>query len=360
MGPTAALLVTTWACGGGDAAPARPSAAGAPVAGVAAPPVTVPERWISARDTAWDLDTPAVWVGQGEARVLVTAKGAHDLEVFDVPTGAALSAIGGPGEGPGRFRRPNAVVVLDDLAFVVERDNHRVQVMRMPGGAVVGTFGEDVLERPYGGVLTGALPDPVLWVTDDYVGPGGAVPADLGRRVHRFVLHLGADGALVVAGHAAFGDASGKGALAVVETIGADPRHGRILVADESRKRYLVYDTLGVFTGVELAAGRVAGDPEGMALVRCGDGGGYWIVTDQQPDVSLFRVFRRADLAYLGSFRGRETANTDGVTFAAGPLPGFPDGAFFAVHDDQAVSAFDWGEVRDALGLGGGCIGAGR
>jgi 3-phytase len=32
-------------------------------------------------------------------------------------------------------------------------------------------------------------------------------------------------------------------------------------------------------------------------------------------------------------------------------LPGFPAGAFFAVHDDQAVAAFDWRDIASELGL---------
>ena len=285
--------------------------------------MTIPERWISARDTAWDLDTPALWVGRGgEARVLVTAKGTHDLEVFDGRTGATLPRIGGPGVEPGRFRRPNAVVIAGDVAFVVERDNHRVQTLHLPDGTGTGTLGEDVLVRPYGIVLTGSLPELTLWVTDDYeTATDGS--GDLSRRVHRFRVHVDRAGHPSVRDHMAFGDREGAGALAVVETIGADAARGRVFVADEARKAYLVYDTSGAFTGASLAAGRIVGDPEGMALVPCADGSGYWVVTDQQPDVSIFRVFRRDDLSYLGAFRGAVTANTDGVSYARA-VPGLP------------------------------------
>jgi 3-phytase len=48
---------------------------------------------------------------------------------------------------------------------------------------------------------------------------------------------------------------------------------------------------------------------------------------------------------------GRTTANTDGVWLAREGVPGFDMGAFFAVHDDQAVSAFDWQEIVAALDL---------
>ncbi len=67
--------------------------------------------------------------------------------------------------------------------------------------------------------------------------------------------------------------------------------------------------------------------------------------------MSWFRVFRREDLGFLGSFRGEVTANTDGVTFAPGILPGFDGPASFATYDDQGVSVFAWDEIASALAL---------
>jgi 3-phytase len=54
---------------------------------------------------------------------------------------------------------------------------------------------------------------------------------------------------------------------------------------------------------------------------------------------------------YVGTFTGEATANTDGVAWTPQSFPGFPSGAFFAVHDDSAVSAFDWRDIVGALGL---------
>lgn len=347
-----ALLAALAACGGDAAGGAEGQGGGAGEPGPRE--VTLAERWVSPTDTLWNIDTPALWMGAGEARVLATGKDSHDLKVFDAATGAALPAIGRMGAALGEFQRPNAVLVVGDLAFTVERDNRRVQVTRMPGGEPAGAFGGDVLVKPYGAVISGALPDLTFWVTDDYeVPPDGT--GDLTRRIHRFRVAFDAAGAPTVREHAAFGEASGPGALQVVETIGLDEAHNRLLVADEARRAHLIYDTTGVFTGGAMGEGLIAGDPEGVALVRCADATGYWIATDQQPDVSWFRIFRRDDLAYLGAFRGQVTTNTDGVTFAHGVVPGFDGPAFFAVHDDQGVTAFAWDEVAQALGLTQGC-----
>jgi 3-phytase len=91
-------------------------------------------------------------------------------------------------------------------------------------------------------------------------------------------------------------------------------------------------------------------EPEGTALVRCGKGG-YWIACDQAENQSYFRVFDRLSLEYIGTFVGEATANTDGVALTQTAFPSFPEGAFFAVHDDSAVSAFDLGEILIRLAL---------
>ncbi len=346
-----ATLVAAGACGG---AGGEESKAGSSEAATAPREVVVAERWVSPTDTLWDIDTPALWLGEGEGRVLATAKATHDLKVFDAATGAALPPIGGPGPSLGAFQRPNAVLVSGDLAFTVERDNRRVQVTRLPEGVPAGSFGEDELRLPYGAVIAGSLPELTFWVTDDYEVPEDGT-GDLTRRIHRFRVTFAADGTPTVKEHSTFGDASGPGALRVVETIGLDETFNRLLVADEARRIHLVYDTVGSFTGAVMGEGLIAGDPEGVALVRCGGASGYWIATDQQPDVSWFRVFRRHDLSYVGAFRGEVTTNTDGVTFAQGAVPGFDGPAFFAVHDDQGVAAFAWEDIVSALGLMAGC-----
>lgn len=341
----------TGAAGDGPEATTTGAAPGDPAEDTA---VVVAERWVSEADTLWDLDTPALWTDGVVGRVLVTGKGSHDLRVFDGAGGHTLETVGEEGDGPGQYLRPNGVIVVGDFALISERDNRRIQVLQMPAGRSLGSFGSEVLEYPYGIAATGSPEDLTLWVTDDY-GGDDRTDVDPTRRLHRFDVVLRAETAPEVTGHEAFGDSTGDGVLQVVESIQVDPDRSLLFVADESRKAYLAYGADGAYRGDLLAEGYVEGDPEGIALVRCGEGGGYWIVTDQQDEVSLFRVFDRIDLAYLGAFRGIRTANTDGITFAPGPVPGFPEGVLYAVHDDQALSAVDWGDAARALGLASPC-----
>lgn len=354
----ALLALAAIGCGGEGEAAGADGAVDAPPAASNAE-ATVPvieERWVTVADTLWNVDTPALWTDGASSVVLVTAKGTHDLQLFDGATGERVGAFGEQGPEQGNYDRPNGVLVVDDFALVVERDNHRVQVLEMPEGTSLGSFGEDELRYPYGLAVSGTAEELVLFVTDDYEDVEDVVPDDLTRRVHRFDVSLRSGAAPEVRAHATFGAPDGEGALRVVESIQVDPDQGLVFVADESRKSYLEYDVSGTYRGRQLGAPAIEGDPEGIVLVRCGAEAGYWVLTDQQDDVTLFRVFDRVDFEPLGVFRGAVTTNTDGATFELGPVPGFPAGVLYAIHDDQALSAFDWGDVAETLGLRSDCM----
>ena len=50
----------------------------------------------------------------------------------------------------------------------------------------------------------------------------------------------------------------------------------------------------------------------------------------------------RTSSAYRGTFVGEATANTDGVGHTSEAFGPFPEGAFFAVHDDQGQIVLSW------------------
>jgi 3-phytase len=60
-------------------------------------------------------------------------------------------------------------------------------------------------------------------------------------------------------------------------------------------------------------------------------------------------------LHHLGAFAGETVANTDGIWLHQAGTRRFPQGVFYAVHDDQGVGAFDWREVAAALKLRATC-----
>ena len=323
--------------------------------------VPVPEAFATPMTPDDNIDSVASWAApDGSVLVLATAKSTHRLVVYDGATGAFVRHVGERGAGPGQFDRPNGIAVIDDLAFVVERDNRRVKVLRLPGMEHVAEFGSDVLQLPYGLWINRVGGRYEVYVTDAYMAGEDAqgediLPplAELDRRVQRFVLAL--DGGEPVARHlGAFGDVSPEGALRVVESLWGDPAHDRLLVAEEDEtyaNEFKVYDLDGRFSGKTIGARFLQAQAEGIMLRDCGDGRGWWITTEQGKGRTLFHLFDRQTLEHAGAVTGATVANTDGIWLHESPTVRFPQGVLYAVHDDQGMVAIDWREIAGALSL---------
>jgi 3-phytase len=341
--------------------------------GVAAQPVlaesasaavaTIDERYLTALEPEANIDSVAVAPGR-PALLFATAKATDVVKVFDASSGVELKELGGSGKLPDQYLRPNGIAVADDLLVIVERDNRRVNIRSIPDYRVLGTFGENELKNPYGlWVQSLGGGEYRAYVTDAYEMPDESIPPDeeLDERVktYRFSIQRNAAGepsALNSKFEKAFGETSSPGALRVVESIFGDPAHDRLLIAEEDEDPVTglmikVYRLDGTFTGEQIGKGVFGTQAEGIALYACEDGSGYWLSTDQANDRTVYHVFDRQTLQHAGAFMGRTTANTDGVWLATEGVPGFEKGAFFAVHDDQAVSAFDWQDIVAALDL---------
>ncbi len=322
--------------------------------------VVVAEVFETIRDPRDNIDSPAVWHGPGGQHWLIaTAKDTDVVVVHDAVTGAVLRRFGGPGTEPGRFERPNGVAVVEDILFVVERDNARVQVLSLPDFRPLGTFGEPELRFPYGIATVDEGGGTFrLYITDNYELEEDVVPPDsmLGERVREYRVRIGGRG---VASESvrSFGDTTGAGVLRVVESIAADPAHDRLLIAEEQEgvSAIKVYTLAGRFAGRVIDDGLFPYEAEGIALYDCGGGAGYWIATDQSEVENTFHVLDRATLAHLGSFRGRTVRNTDGIALTRRAFGPFAEGAFYAVHDDGNVAAFSWSDIAEALRIPASC-----
>lgn len=352
-----ALAMVIAACG-----PSAPGAAGeedtalqaAQAATADVTPVTVAEAFHTARDTMLNIDSPAVWHGpEGEHWLFSTAKYGNVIRVEDAATGELLRDVGGAGDGAGELRRPNGIAVIDDLMIVVERDNARVQVFTLPDFRSIGTFGEPELRLPYGIAAyrerTGAY---AAYITDNYELVEDEVPPDslLGERVRHYRLTV-ADGRAEAEQLHVFGDTSGPGRLKVVESIAVDAPNDRLMIAEELEGESMikVYSLDGRFTGEVIDSAFFPHQAEGIVLYDCGADGGYWITTDQGEDINTFHVFDRQTLDHVGSFRGPTVLNTDGIAITQRAFPGFPAGAFYAVHNDGNIAAFSWQAIADSL-----------
>lgn len=360
---TAALLATLIsACSTTPPAAAPAQTVTTPANGPAT--LTVPERYVSAESPQDELDSLTTWTSEeGRTLLIASAKSTHRLVVFDADTGKRLREVGGEGKAAGEFNRPNGVAVYGDYLFVVERDNHRVQVFTLPDFKPLGIFGDKELRSPYGLWLTETEPGELeVYVTDSFMygKKFDEVPplAELDQRVRRYRVHFDQNGRLRSSYGGSFGDTTEAAGLRMVESIAGDPDNDRLLVADEDRRHESTlreYSFSGKYTGRSLPQDSFAAEAEGVALWTCANGGGYWIAVDQLAPLTVFHLFDRATLAPRGSFEGEVTAHTDGVALHAASTAAFPDGALFAVHDDKSVTAFDLSEVVRVLGLSADC-----
>lgn len=328
--------------------------------------VVVTEAFVTASTENDNIDSPAAWrAPDGKTWLFATAKEGPGLTLYDGDTGETWRSYGAEGDGPGQFRRVNGISIVDDLLFVVERDNHRVQVLTLPSLAPISAFGAKDLTQPYG--LWVRKRDGQVYevlVTDAYMAGkranGWDIPpplSQLDRRVHRYRFERHRGGAKIE--HlGAFGDVTEAGAIRIPESIQGDVAHDRLLISEEDTMTGTAvreYNLAGQYRGRTIGLGLFKAQAEGIALWQCADGSGYWITTDQYKDRSLFHLFDRVTLEHIGAFAGDTVANTDGIWLHQSATTRFPNGVFYAVHDDQGVGAFDWRDIAKALNLRADC-----
>lgn len=355
------LMLAGWVliagCTGDEQRPMADPTVEAADSSVTAPVVAiVEERYLTLRDEEDNVDSVATWHGASEEHwLLATAKSTDALIAYDAVSGEKRSRYGMPGDAAGQFSRPNGIFIIDALVFVIERDNTRVQVLSLPALESLGAFGAEDLIKPYGGWVRGNGDGRYsVFVTDSYETADEQIPPheELDKRVVEYEVIV-SESQLQARLVRRFGATSGDGVLTKVESLFGDAIHDRLLIADEheSRKNIKIYSMDGRFSGTLMGDGVFRYEPEGIALYACGEGEGIWFTTDQGKEQNLFHLFDRATLSHLASFAGRTTLNTDGVWLTRQAMPGFPHGAFFAVHDDGNVAAFDLLEIFSAVNL---------
>lgn len=326
------------------------------------PHVVVTEAWVAKPAADDNVDSPAAWRNaEGKLMVVASAKSIDQLIVYDGDTGARLRTVGSSGSALGQLSRPNGVATIDDrFVFVVERDNHRVQMFTLPDFRPLLVFAQDDLQQPYGLWVRKHGDGYEVIVSDNYMKGEDArgediVPplAELDKRFRRYQVSQQAGGWTARAtGH--FGDTGQAGAIRVAESLFGDEANNRLLIAEEdipTGTRLREYTLDGKYTGRDVGAGTYKAQAEGIALMRCRDGRGWWVASDQFDDRTVFHVFDRQSLQHAGSFVGQVTGLTDGVWLDERGDARFPQGAFYASHLDVAVSAFDWRDIAAALKL---------
>lgn len=325
------------------------------------PEVTViKEMFTTLRDENDNVDSPAIWHGKdGQHWLLATAKEGNVIIVYDADTGELINRFGKFGKAIGDLSRPNGIAVIDDIAIIVERDNHRIQLFSLPDFSPIGFFGDSVLRFPYGLTIDKFEEMYNIYVTDNYESADGEIPPtdSLGQRVHHFTFKVERNS--LVANHIkAFGDITGNGILNKVESLLIDRIHNRLLIADEyeAQCNVKIYDLEGNFTGQILPHNYFFYEPEGIVVWRCdSDSSGYYIIVDQGKINNTFQVFDRKTLEYIGGFSGELTRNTDGIALTQKSFGNFKHGAFYPIHNDGNVAAISWEDIAKALDLKYNC-----
>jgi hypothetical protein len=283
-----------------------------------------------------NVDDPCFWVDPADpsgALVLVTSKDTGILEVFDLPSGALVTTVGG-------FGSPNNCAVSGDLVVTTDRTMRHITVHRLPDLGLERVFAQDLVQANGIDVLTTPEGEELVYATDS-----------LDASVHVYRL---ADGALLDVFATGFGDG--------IEPILADDLHQRVYVSRGEREtvKGIGWFTPGGTLVREFGASVFSSDAEGMAIYACGQGG-YLVASDQRGGETDFEVFDRITLDHLATFRlddggGEFTDRTDGLDILQVPLPGFPAG-ILAACDGCGSTAPDeldvvgWGRIAAALGL---------
>lgn len=311
---------------------------------------TVPAQFMTERDRRLNVDSVAVWHGpDGQHWLVATAKASHTLPVYDAVTGQLIKTIGEPGTDLSQLQRPNGIAILDDLLFIIERDNKRLQIFNLPEGTALGMT-TDMMSRPYG--LTVVAIEPyehyMIYVTENAGPHGGNNP----KKIHQYEAIYQEDH-VELQFVKTFGDDEGNGALWKVESIAVDLRYNRLFIADEhkDRRNVKIYTLDGQFTGQTIGDGLILHEPEGIALYETSDQEGYIIVTDQHRQGNQFWLFDRETLEPIKAFIGEHTRNTDGIATTNQSFGPFSSGAFYAVHDDGNIHAYDWHTLATICGI---------
>ena len=308
-----------------------------------------------------DVDSLAYWAGpEGPPWLLATQKDLSYILVLDATTGELIERVGGMGEELGQFDRPNGIAVIDDLVLVVDQRSRRIQVLRLPDFEPLGSFGEDLLQRPYGVAVDRPGDWYEVYVTDSYDSPDDAPPTPevAANRVRHYRFRPRETG-LEVEFVRSFGEPTGDGALYRVESMAIDRPLGRLYVADESllRRNFKAYSLEGEFLET-FGDGRHYYEPEGVVLLSCGPAEareGYVIAADQtQP--TRFLVWDRQSLAPRGGFTGEPAIDiTDGIAFVPTNDESGEAGLFYATHHDVQVVAYRWADIAEAMGFPTDC-----
>jgi len=212
------------------------------------PDVTEMENGFLKELAPGDRGLTAFWHGGGSHWAIVPRAEQNAVVIYDLGDGREIYRLGEKGVKKGQLDTPVEAVTADDLVFVLERGNHRVQVFALPDLKSLGFIGENRLESPTHLALyrieNGAY---YLYVSDARKGARGGTAF----HILRFsVSH--AVNSIHGAYMQTFGYSPEEGCLGRVSALTVDRDKRRLLVREEGRtvSGTREYTLDGDFTGI--------------------------------------------------------------------------------------------------------------
>ncbi len=207
----------------------------------------IEETFLSKIKPEENISSYVFWHGENSEHQAITLTEKSDaLVVYDAKKGTVIRRFGRTGTEKGEFKRPCDIAIADNILFVLERGNHRVQVLEVPGLTTLGFIGTDRLKKPSSlavyRVEHGAF---YLYIVDTVESKGKQI-----EHVLRFSV-----GKAVTTIHnnylQTFGYSPEGGFLNNVESIAVDPVNKNLLLTEGDRagKKIKVYTLDGEFTG---------------------------------------------------------------------------------------------------------------
>lgn len=306
---------------------------------------SIQEAFVTAAAPAQPVSSPAAWHGDdGQHWVVGASEQNNSLIVYDAVTGELVKTVGTSGTAEGQFRQPCGISIVDNIAVVVERGNHRAQVFLLPDFRSLGFFGNDELVSPNGITMYQLFEDRYyIFVSDD---------AGKSAKIHKYEMNY-FEGDFRSAHANTFGDTEGEGAITTPGSIYMDPLNNHLLVADiaEGKNNIKVYNVDGKFTGKVINGELFKNRPDGIALFEGQGSTGYWIVTDRHDGDNVFHVLNRQTFEQEASFKGGKVDGCTGLCVTDVPFGKFKKGALFTVNAEGKVAAFSWESLITGLNL---------
>ena len=291
---------------------------------------TLPEEFHTFQTPQSNIDSIAFWKSKDEliSHIYVTGKEDGAVHIYNANNGDFVGFLKKNSSGLGEFQRPNGILVLEDILYVVERDAHKISIFSLPELTFESSIGFNELQYPYGiaGFTDSIDKSHKIFVTDN---PNAGLPQK--DRIKHWKINYNEDIQIEYLG------LFGNEMFRKVETIACDKELNRLLVAEEETSKNKIVSlnlTDGNLESTPLDTFKFLYEPEGLALIPELD---IWIATDQSDNDNRFYIFDRMNLTLLDTIGLNGVTNTDGI--AVGKIG--EDWFLYAVDDDRRVGSFN-------------------